>query len=214
MKDKILGVIVGSTLIATMTFSGYNIRKENQKEQEFLNNLSSRLEFKNNTIRLRSPVIDRLEEQMEIEKQKHMEELKQIKEKQEAEKKRLEEEKAEKRRQEELDNSIIFDITFYTNLPEENTESGLGVDMKGNPLIEGTIANNFLNYGDQIVLEGMGTYTVRDCGSPAYFNRINRIDMYIPPKNGESRNHYIERVNNMGRLKVKGHIVKKGNNNE
>lgn len=101
-----------------------------------------------------------------------------------------------------------FHISFYTSLSNENTNSGTGTDDRGKPLVYGDVADNFLPYGTKIYLKGLGTFTVRDVGSPVYFTNEYTLDVFIPREAGETNQEYYNRVNNMGRQIVKGYIIK------
>lgn len=99
--------------------------------------------------------------------------------------------------------SYLFIISFYTELEGE----GQGLTASGKRVSYGIVANNQLPFGTKIQLEGMGTFTVEDRGSPSHFNRVERIDLYIPRQKGESNATYQKRVAAMGVKKVKGTIL-------
>lgn len=125
----------------------------------------------------------------------------------EAEQERLRQEELERQRIEEERNKlewIEFELTFYTSLPSEN--GGYTVTCLGEDLKYGMVANNVLNLGTKIYLEGLGTFTNSDRGGNN-FNVVNRLDVLIERNYGESDSEYLKRVNNMGRVKVMGYIV-------
>lgn len=153
-------------------------------------------EFKN----CRNILEDRNTKLKEIERQKQIEF--------ELEQERLRQEELERIRIEEEKNKIEwieFELTFYTSLPSEN--GGYTVTCLGEPLEYGIVANNVLDLGAEIYLEGWGTFTNADRGG-SNFNTINRLDVLIERNYGESDYEYLKRVNNMGRVKVMGYIVK------
>jgi 3D (Asp-Asp-Asp) domain-containing protein len=99
-----------------------------------------------------------------------------------------------------------FILTFYSSL---NCENGFGnKTCTGEKLYDGLVASNYYRLNTRIQLEGWGEVTVGDRGSDRYFNNDYRLDVYIPKEQGESDSHYFKRVNNMGKIKVKGYIVK------
>lgn len=99
--------------------------------------------------------------------------------------------------------SYLFIISFYTELEGE----GQGLTSSGKRVSYGMVANNQLPFGTKIQLQGMGAFTVEDRGSPSHFNRVERIDVYIPRKKGESNATYQERVIAMGVKRVRGTIL-------
>lgn len=95
-------------------------------------------------------------------------------------------------------------LTFYTSLPEEN--GGFkGINCIGQKLMPGMVANNVLPLGTKIQTREFGTLTVADRGGNN-FNTVNRLDVYIPRNSGESDENYFKRVNDMGKVKVKGYL--------
>lgn len=99
-----------------------------------------------------------------------------------------------------------FELSFYSDL---NCENGYGnLTANGEILSEGMIANNFLDFNTKIYMEGYGTKRVTDRGSKKYFNAVNKVDVFVPRKNGELDSEYYRRVNNMGRKNTKGYILK------
>ncbi len=102
-----------------------------------------------------------------------------------------------------------FDLTFYTSLPVENggyTSMACGGKIANVKEII-YVANNVYPCGTQIYLEGYGVMTVKDRGGKS-FDSKTRLDVLIPRNQGESDNNYFKRVNNKGRQKAKGYIVK------
>lgn len=99
-----------------------------------------------------------------------------------------------------------FELTFYSSL---NCENGFGaITSTGHKLFDGVVASNYYKINTRIKLEGWGEVTVLDRGSDKYFNNDYRLDVYIPREHGESDSHYFSRVNKMGKVKVKGCILK------
>ena len=136
------------------------------------------------------------------------------KDKAELEKKKAEEE-AKKQKEKELEEQKKkepqwkeFELTFYSNLDMENYSGCGGVTSTGNKLFDGVVASNYYKINTKIKLQGWGEVTVLDRGSDKYFNNDYRLDVYIPREHGESDSHYLSRVNKMGRVKVKGCILK------
>lgn len=105
-----------------------------------------------------------------------------------------------------IDNQVDITLTFYTGLPEENG-GYTDINCTGNKLTPGTVANNVLPLGTKIYTNEFGTLTVADRGG-SNFDTIHRLDVYISRKSGESNSNYMKRVNDMGRVKIKGYIVK------
>lgn len=103
-----------------------------------------------------------------------------------------------------------FELSFYSDL---NCENGYGnLTANGERLSSGMIANNFLPFNTRVYLEGHGTKRVTDRGSHKYFNAVNKEDVFVPKNGGESVDAYYRRVNSMGRIHVKGYILKLGEN--
>ena len=84
----------------------------------------------------------------------------------EAEQERLRQEELERQRIEEEEKNRIewieFELTFYTSLPSEN--GGYTVTCLGEELQYGMVANNVLDLGTEIYLDGWGTFTNSDRG--------------------------------------------------
>ena len=135
------------------------------------------------------------------------------KDKAELEKKKAEEE-AKKQKEKELEEQKKkepqwkeFELTFYSGLACENSPKG-AITCTGEKLYDGIVASNHYKLGTKIQLQGFGEVVVGDRGSDKYFNNDYRLDVYIPREHGESDSHYLSRVNKMGRVKVKGCILK------
>jgi 3D (Asp-Asp-Asp) domain-containing protein len=105
-----------------------------------------------------------------------------------------------------INSELDITLTFYTSLGEENGGFS-GINCSGKRLTPGTVANNVLPLGTEIYTKEFGTLTVSDRGGNN-FNTISRLDVYISREAGESDKDYLIRVNNMGRVKVKGYVVK------
>lgn len=154
------------------------------------------VEFKN----YKNEMIEKVQayEKYKIEEQKRIE----------IEQERLRQEELERQRIEEEKSKIEwieFELTFYTSLPSEN--GGYTVTCLGEELKYGMVANNVLDLGTEIYLEGWGTFTNSDRGG-SNFDIIHRLDVLIERNYGESDSDYLKRVNKMGRVKVMGYIVK------
>lgn len=101
---------------------------------------------------------------------------------------------------------IEWEVTFYSSLPEENSLQWGGINATGEPLANGMVANNNLPLGTKIYVKGHGVKTVEDRGSQKHFAELNRIDIFVPRREGETDEAYYKRVNNLGRKKLKGYI--------
>lgn len=128
------------------------------------------------------------------------------------ENKKLENEKkkAEEQEQKEIEKNDEpewqeFVLTYYTSL---NSENGYGsITCTGSKLYDGLVASNYYKLNTKIQLQGWGEVTVGDRGG-SNFNNDFRLDVFVPKNPNESDSHYFKRVNNMGKVKVKGRIVK------
>lgn len=105
-----------------------------------------------------------------------------------------------------INNEVEITLTFYTSLAEENGGFS-GINCSGKKLTPGTVANNVLPLGTKIYTKEFGTLTVADRGGNN-FDTIHSLDVYIPREEGESDKDYLTRVNDMGKVKVKGYITK------
>lgn len=135
------------------------------------------------------------------------------KDKIELEKKKSEELKLHKGKglEEQKKNAIEykeFELTFYSSLDMENYQGCNGITSSGCKLFDGVVASNYYKINTKIKLEGWGEVTVLDRGSDKYFNNDYRLDVFIPKEHSESDSHYHSRVNKMGKIKVKGMVVK------
>jgi 3D (Asp-Asp-Asp) domain-containing protein len=98
-----------------------------------------------------------------------------------------------------------FILTFYTSLNEEN---GYGpVTCNGSILSPGIVANNILSQGTKIITREFGELVVADKGG-VNFDTTHRLDVFISRRKGENDYQYKKRVNSMGKVKVKGYIIK------
>lgn len=96
-----------------------------------------------------------------------------------------------------------FKLSFYSNLPEDN--GGYTNTSSGAPLTYGVVASNVYAPGTVIELEGYGKMTVLDTGG-SHFNNKDRLDVFIPPKKGESKKNYKARIRKLGRQTASGII--------
>lgn len=106
----------------------------------------------------------------------------------------------------ESDNYQIMhmELSYYSDL---NCENGYGnITATGEVLTAGMVANNDLSFGTNVYFEGHGMKVVKDRGSEKYFDAVNKFDVFVPRNAGESDDAYYRRVNNMGRVVVKGII--------
>lgn len=105
-----------------------------------------------------------------------------------------------------LGDEIDIVLTFYTSLAEENGGYA-GINCTGGKLTPGMVANNVLPLGTEIYTSEFGTLTVADRGGNN-FDTIHRLDVFIARNDGESDWEYKKRVNNMGKVKIKGYMAK------
>lgn len=101
--------------------------------------------------------------------------------------------------------TVNFELTYYTNLPEEN--GGYTVTCTGNPLEGNIVANNVIPQQTKIVLRDR-LVTVADKGAESIFSVKNRLDVLAPRLAGETDQQYLDRVNDIGRVKIEGYILK------
>lgn len=113
-----------------------------------------------------------------------------------------EQKKADEEQREIESEYIEFTLTFYTTV-----ECGGNISCEGKRLTQMVIANNVRPLGQKIELEGYGTLEVRDRGSKI-FNRDTVLDIFLPRLQGESNYQYQQRARDLGRIKVKGRVVK------
>lgn len=88
--------------------------------------------------------------------------------------------------------AIVMSLSFYSEL------SGICAD--GSKISYGAIASNVYPLGTKFLINGE-VFTVRDRGGP-HFNSYNRLDVFIPRKNGESNTDYRNRLLKLGRQTV------------
>ena len=93
-----------------------------------------------------------------------------------------------------------FEVTFYTSIYGNITSSG-------DRARDGVVANNVLQEGSRIRLEGYGTVDVLDTGGYE-FDSPNRLDIFVSRQFGESNRKYEKRVSKMGRKHIRGSIIK------
>ena len=106
-------------------------------------------------------------------------------------------------RQREIESEYIeFTLTFYTTV-----ECGGNISCEGKKLTQMVVANNVRPLGQKIELEGFGTLEVRDRGGNN-FSVSSRLDVFLPRLQGESDYQYQKRARDLGRVKVKGRVVK------
>ena len=107
---------------------------------------------------------------------------------------------------------IDIECSFYTNLFEENGTHGK--DALGNPLIFGCVAIPYeLSLGTKLEIDLYPNtiFIGNDRGSKKHIRITEdgtyRIDVFIPRQSGESDYSYLNRVNNMGKVKTTGRII-------
>ena len=124
---------------------------------------------------------------------------------QQQEQMKADEEQRERQRkiEREIESEYIeFTLTFYTTV-----ECGGNISCEGKKLTQMVVANNVRPLGQKIELEGFGTLEVRDRGGNNFFNPF-RLDVFLPRLQGESDYQYQKRARDLGRIKVKGRVVK------
>lgn len=112
-------------------------------------------------------------------------------------------EKENKNLKKELARTVNFELTYYTDLPEEN--GGYTITSSQTPLRHGVVASNHYPVGTKISINGT-VYTVEDTGS-SEFDSPHRLDVLVERQPGESDHQYKKRVNDKGRVQVKGRIL-------
>ena len=110
--------------------------------------------------------------------------------------------KADEERRKIENEYMEFTLTFYTSV-----ECGGDIDCKGRKLTSMCVASNVYKNGTMIELGQFGTLEVRDKGG-SNFNRSDRLDVFLPRLKGESDYQYQKRARDLGRVKVKGRVVK------
>lgn len=99
-----------------------------------------------------------------------------------------------------IEYNTTFELTFYDSLD--------GVIMSsGKRVYNGACASNTFKNGTKIMLKGFGSITVNDCGG-SDLNVSNRLDIFIGRNQGESEYQYRKRVFKMGRIHIRGYIIK------
>lgn len=121
------------------------------------------------------------------------------------EKERLEKEQTQKAEIKKQNNTQDYTLTFYGWV--ECVGGRKAITTHGVKPYEGMVANNVIPQGTIIKLEGYGEVIVADRGGNN-FNVSNRLDVYIDSLPGESESHYQKRIDKMGRVTVKGTILK------
>lgn len=91
---------------------------------------------------------------------------------------------------------IKMTLTYYGDKEDENGGYA-GIDAQGNKLEDGTVASNVYKFGTEFVLNGK-VYTVNDRGG-SNFDSPNRLDVFVEREQGESDEHYENRISNLGR---------------
>lgn len=107
---------------------------------------------------------------------------------------------------------VDLHISYYTDLPIENTPNKETTDAQGNSLVFGTLATpRDLALGTKFMIEGYDNEFIgRDRGSKKYIKWLNKektlmkVDMFIPRNKGESDKTYLKRVDNLGITKTTG----------
>lgn len=95
---------------------------------------------------------------------------------------------------------ITLKLSFYGDGAEENGGYA-GMDAQGGKLRAGTIASNVYPFGTQFSINGQ-IFTVRDRGG-SHFNSPDRIDVFVPRRDGETKEEYNRRIREYGRKEVK-----------
>lgn len=191
MNKSLKGFLVGAMLAVVVTSStaACQIKQINNELEKTQFNLKLVKEKHNET----SKHADKKEE----ENKKITEELEKVKK----ENAKLNEDKKEL--QKELATIRNFELTYYTDLPEEN--GGYTITSSQTKLRHGVVASNFYPVGTKILINGC-VYTVEDTGS-SEFNSPHRLDVLVERHPGEDDDTYLNRVNNKGRVQVKGKIL-------
>ena len=106
-------------------------------------------------------------------------------------------------KQREIESEYMeFTLTFYTTV-----ECGGDIDCMGRKLTFMCVASNVYKNGTMIELGQFGTLEVRDKGGSS-FSKNNRLDVFLPRLQGESNRQYQQRARDLGRIKVKGRVIK------
>lgn len=191
LRMKWLMVTLSGTLLFTSPTS--NLKPFQATEQSIENEIDLNGVVQVNEIGMVKHPIQVQYEKKKLENEKKAEEERLRKEKELEEQKKNEPEWQE------------FVLTFYTSL---NSENGYGsITCTGSKLYDGLVASNYYKLNTKIQLQGWGEVIVGDRGG-SNFNNDFRLDVFVPKESNESDSHYYSRVNNMGKVKVKGYIVK------
>ena len=102
---------------------------------------------------------------------------------------------------------IMMEISYYSDLAIENSKYG-NITATGKTLQNGMIANNHLDFGTNVYIEGEGMKVVEDRGSDKYFSTVAACDVFVPRIPGENNTEYFNRVNAKGRHYKQAYIIK------
>ena len=102
---------------------------------------------------------------------------------------------------------ITMEISYYSDLAIENSKYG-NITATGKVLKDGMIANNHLDFGTNVYIEGEGMKVVEDRGNSKYFSTVAACDVFVPRKPGENNAEYFSRVNAKGRHYKQSYIIK------
>ena len=102
---------------------------------------------------------------------------------------------------------IMMEISYYSDLAIENSKYG-NITATGKTLQNGMIANNHLDFGTNVYIEGEGMNVVEDRGSDKYFSTVAACDVFVPRVPGENNTEYFNRVNARGRHYKQAYIIK------
>ena len=102
---------------------------------------------------------------------------------------------------------IIMEISYYSDLAIENSKYG-NITATGKTLQNGMIANNHLDFGTNVYIEGEGMKVVEDRGNSKYFSTVAACDVFVPRIPGENNTEYFNRVNAKGRHYKQAYIIK------
>lgn len=102
---------------------------------------------------------------------------------------------------------IMMEISYYSDLAIENSKYG-NITATGKTLQNGMIANNYLDFGTNVYIEGEGMKVVEDRGNSKYFSTVAACDVFVPRMPGENNTEYFNRVNAKGRHYKQAYIIK------
>lgn len=125
---------------------------------------------------------------------------------------------------------IEVELSFYCGV--NNEMEGGPESSAGKLLVYGNLANNYYtgkesinggktpddwkdlnngySLGTNIYIKDVGLFTIEDRGGSSDFNKQNRMDLFIPRKEGETDAEWEKRTNSYGRQKVKAKIIEDG----